>query len=299
MNPDMEKEKTLFSKKLDSLGKKDCLPGPLLALVAATIDLQLAAKDRLLEAASPGDTIAASLEDVEKVLRGACLLPRERFTLDRETAMGLLESLSALAADSWPPLAHAAARIAAARQNREFDPAAAMDAHLAGDDAFFRDLERLTPQAPRFPGFLVQAAMAPGLEILGAQVYARFPADRSWTHGHCPVCGSPPLVSRLLGKEGARHLTCSFCHVEYRARRLMCPFCGEDDAGKLDYFTTPDEPGYRIDTCATCMRYIKTTDFREFDRPSHPLLDDLESLALDLAVQKKGFTRPVLSAWGF
>lgn len=299
MNSDVEREKILFAKKIDALRKRDDLPAPLVALVSAAIELQLAAKARILETPVTDDDLDERLEDVEKVLRGACLLPRERFVLDRGQAMDLFASLSALAANSSPSLAQAAARLAAAGQAGEFDPAAAMDAHLAGDDAFFRNVEGLTPEAPRFPGFMVQAAMAPGLEILGSRVYARFPKDRSWTHGHCPVCGSPPLVSRLLGKEGARHLTCSFCHVEYRARRLMCPFCGEDDARKLDYFTTPDEPGYRVDTCATCRRYIKTTDFREFDRPSQPLLDDLESLALDMAVQNKGFTRPVLSAWGF
>ncbi|NMC50443.1 MAG: formate dehydrogenase accessory protein FdhE [Desulfovibrio sp.] len=299
MSPDLEREKTSYLKKLAALGKNEGLPAGLIALVSGTIDRQLAAKARIMGKGEEEDRFTDRLEDVEKVLRGASLFPRENFFVDREIATELFEALSDLAADCLPALAQAASLTAMARQKGEFDLASAMDAHLAGDDRFFQNVESLTPQAPRFIGFLVQAAMSPGLEILGERIYARFPKDRTWTHGHCPVCGSPPLISRLLGKEGARHLTCSFCHVEYRARRLMCPYCGEDETKKLDYFTTPDEPGYRVDTCSTCKQYIKTTDFRNFDRPSQPLLDDLESLALDIAVQKRDFSRPVLSAWGF
>jgi len=298
MNPDLEREQNLISKKIAMLAKKACFPEPLLALVSATLDMQLAARDRLLEAQAPLALLEAKL-DVEKALRGACLFPRETFNPDRKAAMAVFDSLAAWLRASDTPLAAAMVRVDAAINDGRFHPVAAMDAHIAGDEASFRSLEMLAREAPRLPAFLVQAALAPGLSIIGSTIFSRFPSERSWTFGHCPVCGSPPLVGRLIGKEGARHLTCSFCHVEYRARRLMCPYCGEDDAKKLDYFTTEDEPGYRVDTCATCKRYLKVTDFREFDRPSYPLLDDLESLALDIAVQKLGFTRPVLSAWGF
>lgn len=298
MDPDLERERTLIAKKSAVLGKKNVFPEPLLALVSATLTMQMAAKERILEA-DGGSGLADMPLDMEKALRGACLFPRERFDPDRALAMELFTSLADWIRRSDTPLATAVLRVDAAQADGGFDPRAAMNAHIAGDDMFFQALEILSPDAPRLPAFLVQAALAPGLEVIGATIYQRFPKDRSWTHGHCPVCGSPPLHGRLLGKEGARHLTCSFCHVEYRARRLMCPFCGEDDAKKLDYFTTEDEPGYRVETCAACKRYIKTTDFRAFDRPSYPLLDDLESLALDMAVQKMGFTRPVLSAWGF
>jgi len=298
MNPDLEREKTLISKKSAALAKKNYFPAPLLALVSATLEMQMAAKGRILESGGASEMADMPL-DVEKALRGACLFPRERFNPDRALAMELFTSLADWIRPSDTPLASAILKIDAALADGGFDPRAAMNAHIAGDEKFFQALEILTPDAPRLAAFLVQAALAPGLEVIGSAIYSRFPKDRSWTHGHCPVCGSPPLHGRFVGKEGVRHLTCSFCHVEYRARRLVCPFCGEDDAKKLDYFTTEDEPGFRVETCATCKRYIKTTDFREFDRPSYPLLDDLESLTLDMAVQKMGFTRPVLSAWGF
>ena len=41
-------------------------------------------------------------------------------------------------------------------------------------------------------------------------------------------------------------------------------FCLEEDAKKLDYFTTENEPGYQVHVCRSCKSYIKIADFREF-----------------------------------
>jgi FdhE protein len=125
------------------------------------------------------------------------------------------------------------------------------------------------------------------------------PADRTWNQATCPVCGSLALHSQLVGKEGVRMHTCSFCRAAYRTVRLQCPFCQERDAAKLPFFTADEEPGYRVDVCLSCKGYIKTSDFREFDRISLPVLDDLESMALDILAVKRGFFRPTPSAWGF
>jgi FdhE protein len=54
-----------------------------------------------------------------------------------------------------------------------------------------------------------------------------------------------------------------------------------------------------VDVCAACRRYVKAADFRALDKVSVPVLDDLESLALDILAREAGFERPVLSAWGF
>ena len=77
------------------------------------------------------------------------------------------------------------------------------------------------------------------------------------------------------------------------------PFCLEEDAKKLDYFTAENEPGYQVHVCRSCKSYIKITDFREFfGRESIPALDDLESLPLDIAAQNEDFHRVAPSEWG-
>ena len=108
-----------------------------------------------------------------------------------------------------------------------------------------------------------------------------------------------PIMTDLREKEGFRYNICGFCHAEYRVTRLQCPFCLEKDMAKLEYYEAKEEPGLRINTCKTCKMYIKQTDFRDLDRRALPLVDDLESLSLDVAAREKKYKRPTLSAWGF
>lgn len=77
------------------------------------------------------------------------------------------------------------------------------------------------------------------------------------------------------------------------------PLLPGEGHGQAEYYEAPEEPGVRINACKTCMLYIKTTDFRNLDRRSLPLVDDLESLSLDVAAREKKYKRPTLSAWGF
>lgn len=291
---DATKASRLLEKKLAAMSLKTVLPAAMLTLVADTSRAQLAAR------AEVSVVVAAdAIEDIERVLRGAPMLSREAFALDFESAEALFDVVSRLVRDSEPHLAEAMTVIDAARAAGELDLRQAFSRHVAGDDAFFAAFGAKTPNAPRLLGFLVQAALAPRLAAIGEAAFAHFPTDRVWNFGQCPVCASPPLMARLLGKVGARHLTCSFCQLEYRTKRLMCPYCGEEDHKQLEVFTSEDEPGYAVHVCLRCKNYIKTTDFRELDRPSIPILDDLESLTLDLAAKGQGYGRPVLSAWGF
>ncbi|KHK04436.1 formate dehydrogenase accessory protein FdhE [Desulfovibrio sp. TomC] len=291
---DADNESKLLTKKLEALSKKTVLPASMLALVAATAKAQLAAR-----ASESVEIVPGMLEDIERVLRGAPMLARDAFPVDMVRMEALFDELSGFVRDNEAHLVQAMDGIAAARQSGELDLAKAVRQHLAGDDSFFAAFGERTPSAPRLLNFLVQAALAPRLAAVSEAVHAHFPVDRSWEFGQCPTCASPPLMARLVGKEGARHLTCSFCQLEYRARRLMCPYCGEEDAKKLEVFSAAEEPGYFVHVCLTCKCYIKTTDFREFDRASVPVLDDLESLTLDMAARGQGYNRPVLSAWGF
>jgi FdhE protein len=291
---DAPKASRLLEKKLAAMSGRPVLPAAMLRLVADTSRAQLAAR-----AGETPEITAGMVADAERVLRGAPLLPREAFPVDTARAEALFADLSRLVRASEPHLAEAMAVIDAALAAGEPDLKTAISRHLAGDDAFFTAFGQATPHAPRLLGFLVQAALTPQLSAIAEAAYAHFPTDRVWNFGQCPVCASPPYMARLVDKVGARHLSCSFCQLEYRAKRLMCPYCGEEDHTKLEVFTAPDEPGYAVHVCLRCKTYIKTVDFRELDRPSLPALDDLESLTLDLAAKGQGYGRPVLSAWGF
>jgi FdhE protein len=291
---DVEEASRLLEKKLTVLAGNAVLPAAMVCLAGTTSREQLLA--RAVE--TPAIT-AGMLTETERNLRGAPLLSREAFPVDRQRAETLFYRLARLAGSCEPHLDASMAVVLAALESGELDLDRAFTRFLAGDDAFFAAFGQRTPQAPRLLNFLVQASLSPQLVAVAEAAYAFFPKDRTWNFGHCPVCASPPLMARLVNREGARALTCSFCQLEYRAKRLMCPYCGEEDPSRLEMFSAPEVPGFAVQVCLRCNSYLKTTDFREFDRPSLPALDDLESLTLDLAAQGRGFVRPVLSAWGF
>jgi len=292
---DPDREATLLRKKMKALRAKPHLPGDLLDLAEAVYSRQIEAR-RQAVVVVPGPEALALAERFE---RGEPMLARERFPYDAAQAAGLCREFRELLQRLPGPMAEAARSAGAALDQGEPDFEAAAKAYLQGDDGFFTAFGEKNPAAPRTLSFLVQSSLMPSLALVSYRLLPQWPAEKTWIHGHCPVCGSPPLIGVLEGKEGRRHLWCSFCGAYYRVPRLPCPICREDKSEKLPFYTSDDEPGFRLNPCTTCNKYLKTTDFREFDRVSLPLLDDLESLSLDAHAQKLGFVRPALSGWGF
>jgi len=159
--------------------------------------------------------------------------------------------------------------------------------------------ETQTPDAPSALPFLVMAGAGPSLQAAGRVLAEAKGIDPEQIHtsGACPVCGSLPYMLELRGKEGQRVAHCSFCRFIYRIRRLACAGCNIDKADQLTGFTAEGEPGFRVETCAQCNTYIKTIDFREFDREAFAPLNDLESLPLDMLAANHGYKRMAFSAW--
>lgn len=285
----------LLAKKIDACRKRGFLPSELIDLVEKIYARQLEARGQAKVPAAASLEIADSLQHGQ----GAPLLERARFPFDREQSAALFIEFLNLSASANPALGEAAAALSKAIEDTSLDLDKAMQAHLDGDEAFFSSWAKTTPSAPRALPMLVQAGMTPSLERAAMELESRTDLSQSWDHGHCPLCGSMPIMSELREKEGFRYNVCGFCHAEYHVPRLQCPFCLEKAMDKLEYYEAEEEPGVRINACKTCKLYIKTTDFRNLDRRSLPLLDDLESLSLDVAAREKKYKRPTLSAWGF
>lgn len=295
MTFDLATESRRLDKKVASLRGKDALPIGLVELLAKARKLQLKARAQAVPVSIPDPDRC----DAASHAQGAPLLPRHSFAVDAERASALMDALKDLAREQGGALARSVQLLEEAEREGVFDRKEAFARFIADDADHFARLCELTPEAPRLIPFLVQASATPFVEVMAEAVVGEAGLGSVWQHGHCPVCGSLPLIGRLLEKEGHRSLVCSFCHSEYRTRRLQCPYCLEEDMEKLEYFDSPDEPGYMVNVCRSCNGYIKTADFRKLDKPSLPLFDDLESLALDMLASQKGLTRPTLSAWGF
>lgn len=292
---DIEKERRLTTEKFKALHKKDYLPAAMLDLLEEVAGLQLDAREQV-QVPKPHE---AELAEPVRRNQGAPILPRELFRVDRENAVALFEELLDLACKSEGPLAEAASTIRKAVDDGSLAPLDAIEAYVAQDIEFFAEWEPRLGEAPRTLSFLAQAAAAPSAIALGELLSEHLDGSRTWLHGHCPVCGSLPLVAELREREGHKHCTCSFCRTDYRVPRLGCLFCGETDHNQLTFLTTKEEPGFRLDLCHSCKTYLKTLDFREFDRRALPLVDDLDSMALDILAAKEQWRRATFSGWGF
>lgn len=290
-----ESYKRHAGKKLKNLRDKDYLPSKILDLVEP---VAMAQADALAQnkAVLPD---GYQFPDMEQVLQGVPILPREMFPIDKDQALKLVSEFMGIVGGTSDELKEAVDTIDKDLKDGLISWEDNFTQFLKGNDPFFAEYANRTPKAPRTLSFIVQAALTPSLEKVAQSLEDRVPKDRTWQFGHCPVCGSLPFISQLKHKEGMRHATCSFCHTTYRMPRLACPYCSERDHNKLKFFQAKEEPGYRVDVCTTCNKYIKTCDFREMDKVCIPTLDDLDSITLDILAAQSGYQRPTLSAWGF
>lgn len=292
---EQKKGRGIFEVRLEALRDKQQIPNEMLELLSRVHALQSEARE-LAEVILPD---VAGLPGYDQRVQGAPLIDQAKFPYDAAQARRLFGALLELLHRQAQPLANAAKVIEKALADSSLNLDVAFQHYLEGGGAFFEEWGAKTPEAPGTISFLIQSSITPSLAAAAEKLGELSPPPNAWEHGHCPTCGGIPLIGELRGKEGQRFMTCSFCQTSYRTRRLMCVFCGESDTNKLATFNAPELPGFRVDVCKTCHCYIKATDYRELDKKPFALLDDLESLGLDVLAQKEGYKRPTLSGWGF
>ena len=295
MEFDMKTAGRRLDKKLGQLRQKSYISAELIDLLDKVAHLQLTARPEA-RFTLPAD---GELAPPEAVMQGVPLVGRENFPHDADQAERLLTELIDLLKKSGGPLGDAATVIEKAIASGELSASELFEKFMKDDHAFFAPWAERMNDAPKTLSFLAFAALSPSLEAAADALKDKLPEMKVPAVGTCPLCGSLPLISALEEKEGYRHATCSFCRHHYRIKRIACPVCGEEDQKKLTFFTVDEEPGFRVDVCETCKTYIKTIDFRQLDRIAVPVLDDLDSLALDYVAAGQGYKRATLSAWGF
>jgi formate dehydrogenase accessory protein FdhE len=113
-----------------------------------------------------------------------------------------------------------------------------------------------------------------------------------WQRGQCPLCGSPPLLAEIQGKEGERRLRCGACGADWNYPRLKCVFCASQDYKSLGYIGVEgEEEKYRLQTCDQCRGYLKVVV--TFDPTPVDMLpvEDLATLHLDLIANEREYLR--------
>jgi len=120
--------------------------------------------------------------------------------------------------------------------------------------------------------------------------------EESWSQPYCPVCGSGPSMSQLVGADSGRRrlLVCSRCETRWSFRRMGCPFCENTSSHRISVLAIEGEKHLRIDYCNSCSGYLKTYDG---EGAENVMLADWTSLHLDLLAQDRGLKRLATSLY--
>jgi FdhE protein len=155
------------------------------------------------------------------------------------------------------------------------------------------------PARPPFAGpvdFLTRTCLQPVAENLQLQL-----ADDTYTGNNvCPVCAGLPQMAVLQpeGDAAGRWLLCSLCLRQWAFRRLICPWCREEDKEKLPRFSSEEWPAVHVEACDTCRRYLKAIDLT-VDGLAVPLIDETAFSVLDVWTADRGYTKIVPNLMGF
>jgi FdhE protein len=128
------------------------------------------------------------------------------------------------------------------------------------------------------------------------QIEHRLPLH--WSAGYCPVCGAWPILAERRGLDRSRRLRCGRCATDWEVEWLYCIYCGERDHNRLGSLTT-DESGeqHKVETCASCRRYLKSVASLQGLGALELLLTDLETVELDLVALNRDYHRPLTNGF--
>ncbi|MBI3242492.1 MAG: formate dehydrogenase accessory protein FdhE [Chloroflexi bacterium] len=137
---------------------------------------------------------------------------------------------------------------------------------------------------------LAQNSLKPAMRVW-AQGLKNVDLD-DWRRGQCPLCGSPPLLTEIQGKEGERRLRCGVCGASWHYPRLQCVLCNNQNYKQLGYITVEgEEEKYSLQTCDACRGYLKVVVTYDPIPVAQLPVEDLATLHLDLIAAEREYTR--------
>jgi FdhE protein len=222
---------------------------------------------------------------------GQPILTVQDLVFDRSRAAQLFTTLCRAAETAAPGRAEPLRALRRAVERRTLDLALLWPALAAGDQACLDQLAARAGLDRAWLRLLGQHSLLPGLRALAAGP-ARTLRLEGWQRGACPLCGSPPLLAEVQGKEGARRLRCGLCGLGWSYPRLQCVACRTTNHRHLGFLCLEGEgEKYRLQTCDLCHGYLKVVVTFEAIAIDMLAVEDLATLHLDSLAAECGFAR--------
>jgi FdhE protein len=139
-----------------------------------------------------------------------------------------------------------------------------------------------------------QALVSAGLQVHFARLAAMLVAGdlKPVADGACPVCGSAPMTSSVVGwpkAHNTRFCTCPLCATMWNVVRVKCALCSA--TGGISYHTIEGKADtVKAETCDSCRAYVKVL-YQVNDPALDPLADDIATLGLDMLMAEEGWKR--------
>jgi FdhE protein len=216
------------------------------------------------------------------------LLAGTAISVDAASVNRLLKQLVRVAARGGTPKLATLDRARAT----DLDGIRLFTASLSQDTDYVRNVASSVGTDPDAFHALVALLAVPFLQACN-RLWSRA-VPESWVEGYCPVCGSWPAFAEVRGIERSRYLRCGRCGGERHAQALSCPYCETRDHNDLLALVPGGGIGARgaIDACTRCRGYVKTFTTLQGCAPGAVMLEDLATVALDVAALEQGYARP-------
>ncbi len=133
-----------------------------------------------------------------------------------------------------------------------------------------------------------------GLQLHFARLAAMLRADdlKPVADGACPVCGSAPATSSVVGwpkAHNTRFCSCSLCSTMWNVVRVKCVLCSSTEG--ISYRVVEGKSdSVKGETCDNCRGYVKIL-YQVNDHMLEPVADDVATLGLDILLAQEGWKR--------
>jgi FdhE protein len=217
------------------------------------------------------------------------LIDPSEFLIDLNVATQTFADICDLAKNLAPGLSSNAEFLKQSLSEEAFDLESLFTAILNNHNNALHDLSQLLDVPLNELSLFGYLSIAPSIRVCAQQLELYLAGAPELQKGYCPICGNSPDMA-VLNQEGVQHLHCSFCRHEWKAERMGCIFCRNNQKDMQHYFYNEEEKEYRVKVCDHCRRFIKIVDLRQMDRQFFPNLEMIATLHLDMQAKEKGYT---------